>query len=60
MILISPAAQNTKPKETTLGKSKMEWMNLHKSIALIVAALLPGRVMLRLLKDAPVSVLNTC
>lgn len=38
---------NTKPKTKTLGLSKMEWMNYHKSIALIVAALLPVRLGLR-------------
>eukprot|EP00613_Pedinella_sp_CCMP2098_P048398 CAMPEP_0171841224 /NCGR_PEP_ID=MMETSP0992-20121227/14446_1 /TAXON_ID=483369 /ORGANISM="non described non described, Strain CCMP2098" /LENGTH=170 /DNA_ID=CAMNT_0012458187 /DNA_START=103 /DNA_END=615 /DNA_ORIENTATION=- len=42
------AAMNTKPKTKTLGLSRMQWMTYHKSIALIVAALLPVRLGLRL------------
>lgn len=49
------AAQYTKPKETTLGLNKGEWMNLHKSIALIVAAMVPARLALRATTIVPVS-----
>jgi len=42
------------PQHRTLGKTKMEWMKLHKSTALLVAALVPARLGLRLVKEAPV------
>jgi len=53
------AAMNTKPKEKTLGLSKMEWMKYHKSIALLVAALVPARLGIRLMKQAPAHVPGT-
>ena len=49
------------PQHRTLGKTKMEWMHLHKSVALLVAALVPARLGLRFAKEAPVRPLRqTC